>query len=82
MTFAEWQASKKLVPVEDEGVSGYCFADDTKQCWLYAGGLVIECRPGGDFLLQLPMELEEADEIEPLERRLFEFGTGEGCIEA
>ena len=80
MTFEEWQATKKLVSVGDEPLEDHLVADDTEKCWIYEGGLIIECRPGDRYLLQLPMESEEGEEIEPLERRLYEFGVEEGSI--
>ena len=82
MTFSEWQATKQQVGVKE--LSGlnipYAHADDTERLWIYAGPLVIECRPGDRYLLQLPQEEEESEDLEPLERRLFEFGKGEGLI--
>jgi hypothetical protein len=80
MTFQDWQASKKLVGVEHEEVSAYPFADDTEHCWLYPGGLIIECRPEDRYLLALPMEEEISEDLPWLERRLYDFGRGEGSI--
>jgi hypothetical protein len=81
MTFEQWQATKKLVGIDDEAVDSYPFAEDTTQVWIYAGGLFIECRPQGGYLLPLPMVEYEGEEIEPMERRLYEFGLMEGNIE-
>jgi hypothetical protein len=82
MTFEQFQATKRQVSVTHEGVKGYCFADGTEECLLYAGGLIIECRPGDRYLLALPMQEWVDERLEPLERRLYEFGTGEDCVNA
>ena len=53
----------------------------TTQVWVYAGGLFIECRPQGGYLLPLAMVEYEGEEIEPMERQLYEFEVSEGNIE-
>jgi hypothetical protein len=79
MTFTEWRATKRQVLAEDVDPA-YQRADDTAECLMYAGGLVIEIRPGGKYLLQLPMEEEVSEELPWLELRLFEFGQEGGLI--
>jgi hypothetical protein len=82
MTFEEWRATKRQVPVDHEDIQAYPFREETRECLVYQGGLIIECCPGGGFILQLPMEEERTDDLEALELRLYEFGLGEGSIQA
>ena len=64
MTFEEWQATKRRVEpptLIDRGHLWYPCVEGTEEVWLYAGNLVIEIRPGGRFMLQLPGEEEVAN---------------------
>lgn len=81
MTFMEWRATGKRVAAAEIDPA-YQMAEGTTECLLYAGDLVIEIRPGGKYMLQLPMEEEVSEELEWLEIRLFEFGSDGNLIPA
>lgn len=82
MPFEEWRQAKRLVSITDEAVLAYLagtdLAEGTEHCLVYPGGLVIECPGHERFVLQLPGEEEVGDDLERLERRLFEFGAANG----
>lgn len=80
MTFEEWQGTKRRVEAGDKSIEDYQCAEGTEAVYVYDANLIIEMRPDGRFMLQLPMEEEVGDELEALERRLYQFGLGEGLI--
>jgi hypothetical protein len=87
MTFIEFKALRKQATFAEMERAGVTLSEQTQYGWLYPGGLVIQSTDGWDYewmgMYYLLVEGREyfTDELEQLERILYDRGLDAGKIE-
>jgi hypothetical protein len=77
-SFAEWQAAREFCTNLDERTG--CDMDGMNSGYLYAGNAYINQHTSGQWYLILERDSWLTGNLDELERRLYEWGAGEGLL--